>query len=79
LRVTACDDEPSEVVMRRTRPRRVLDRLAEQAEPWPEAIRLDTTGEPHIVVHRAADRVRARLWRLSETRASADEDRQKER
>jgi aminoglycoside phosphotransferase family enzyme/predicted kinase len=39
----------------------VLDRLAEQAEPWPEVIWLDTTGEPHTVVSRAADRVQARL------------------
>lgn len=39
----------------------VLDRLAETAAPWPEAIRIDTTGEPDAVVSRAAEQLRARL------------------
>lgn len=39
----------------------VLDRLAEKTEPWPEAVPLDTTGEPHEVISRVADLVQARL------------------
>lgn len=39
----------------------VLDRLAETAVPWPDAVRIDTTGEPDSVVSRAEDLLRERL------------------
>ncbi len=39
----------------------VLDRLAETSVPWPDAVRIDTTGEPDSVVGRAAELLRDRL------------------